>query len=239
MEFNPRINAMPQLADEDKNQNTTVIYNANGWAGGYMITKGYNYAAYAFSTTESNPVYWMIHECMGHAFASLGDEYQFPEDITEWEVTNWTPPLITPEVKPIEWNWGQNCRVAPWSDNAWNAMIARSGNAGYAANINDYRQTDNTHWAAPAYIWKNQTASNYMRANSSMSSDPWLRFLVYKRIMELAQAPYSVVDFLENDNKQGYTKVNDWYAFLGLAGWQHSFPVHNHEQPSPYALWDK
>jgi hypothetical protein len=238
--FNQRVNAMPQIAAENRNQNTTVIYIANGWSGGFMTTNVYNYASYQFSIFEASPVFWMIHECMGHALSALGDAYLASGDITEWTDINFTPPLITPEIKPIAWNWAQNCYLAPWHAEAWEAMIARPGNAGYAANLDDYRQLDNTHGDEPRYIWKNKTGSSFMRVNPSLSNDPWERFLVYKRIMELAKEPYSVADFLEYDNKKGYTSViSDWYSFLGLAGWKHSVPVHNHEKPSPYALWDK
>ena len=65
--------SVPDLADRP---DRTLIFVGNGMIGGYAYGPGSGHGGIAvYSTDEGVNGYWMAHECVGHAFASLGDQY--------------------------------------------------------------------------------------------------------------------------------------------------------------------
>jgi uncharacterized repeat protein (TIGR02543 family) len=235
--FGSLITAMPQIGP-GKGETVSVIAAYNGFAGGFMTKRTYPYAVYQFCTSEPNFPGWMMHEFMGHAFTAFGDQYLAPSDITLWsfvdESMGWQPP-VTPITRAPAWRWAANCHRAKWDDEGWRRFIDIPGNAQYAANEAKYKQLSTDWNGNPIWIWQNRTAGNCMR-NTSLQTDAWDRFLMYQRIMELAGEPYSIVDFLGND--QQYINITDWRTALGVENWRHSYPLHDPSHPDTYAAWD-
>jgi hypothetical protein len=237
--FEARVRAMPQLEGK-KEAETTIMYCANGWAGGYMIKYSHVWASYQFCVAEGNPLYWMSHEFAGHSFAALTDLYLIGDAVdrneldylSEEDTKAWPLPVEPITISPPEWPWGLNSFNVTWSSEAWQAYISKPGNEIYAGNEQYYAEDFNG-----GKVWHMDFSTNTMFMGHSISFDTWDRFLIYKRLKELAGEAYSVPDFLEVDRQ--YLNVSDWYDFLGLLGWTHTFPPHDHNQPSPYAPWDE
>ncbi len=245
--FLPYIENMPQLQGAAFNQISSV-HLSNGMAGGYMWTggTGIQYAECSFGCEGDYP-YWMIHEMLGHAFASLGDVYLLSSDISEWDFFL-KDRLPNGVVSTDSWGlreWGLNCRVIEWDQDAWDEFISLPGNAQYASNLNSYKMDlpPNYRTKHPTYtggdeIWAMNYSLNFMNYYHLWNS-PWDRYLIYRAVKGLAGLEYSLNDFFANDQK--YANVTDWYAFLGVKNWKYtySYGPNTYASPdSPFAPWD-
>ncbi|MDR0559724.1 MAG: BACON domain-containing protein [Prevotellaceae bacterium] len=246
-EFLPKIMAMPQIQGV-ASQDISAYYFANGFSGGFNteFPGGLHWSSYQYRA-EGNYPYWTFHEFLGHCFAALGDMYQAPDDLSEWDITP------KEKIAGIEqtgdqlnrWDWARNCFIAEWNQNAWDAFISKPGNSQYAGNLEKYRlelpadyKTKHPSYTGGGYIWRFERGSNFMDQHV-LNNSPWDRYLIYRRIMLLAGVNYSLVDFFEADQK--YADVPDWYTLLGLHGWSHSFLYESIKdgKPSPFQPWDE
>jgi hypothetical protein len=188
------VGQMPQI--KGKERKTTIFYIANGPAGGYMTTNGdFAIGVYSYGA-ESSPQYCIFHEIMGHAFASLADEYSGDAGDADSRES----------IRNMQNDgFGLNCSLEHTRDTVeWKDFLNPdgSGKTGYAdMGIFEGGFVKSTG------VWRS-IESSVMRNNPAYNTSGWQRYCVYKRIMDLAEKPFTLADFFTYDEPN--TLIDDW-----------------------------
>ncbi|MDR1859516.1 MAG: hypothetical protein LBR06_01165 [Bacteroidales bacterium] len=166
-------------------ENRAWIFMGNGQIGGYAL---FEHRAGIYSTLEPNKPYWMAHEFVGHGFTLLADEYVSdcdymggPAGLVELQKNGWCM-NVAPTSEPEK---------VPWKD-----FIGRRG----YGQVGLYQ---GGHYCAEG-IWRPEDYSIMVGARND-GKPPYYnaqsRWLIYKKIHELAGIEHSFESFIEYDKK--------------------------------------
>lgn len=173
---------------DDSNALIIVVLNSNKYAGTcYMYINGNAIALCPMS--KENPPYdfesVVRHEGGGHGFGFLADEYVYYQ--------SWIPSADVQEMK--EWQkYGYQLNLDFTSDNSsilWNDFIGLSG----YSEVGAYEGGALYQYG----VWRSE--ENSCMNNNIPYYNIQSRWVIYRRIKQLANLPYSVSDFLSMDQQ--------------------------------------
>jgi len=161
------------------------IFIGNGMIGGYAL---FEHRAGIYSTEEPNKEYWMAHEFGGHGFTLLADEY-----VSDCNYMGGPAELQRMQKNQ---NWCMNVAATddltkvPWKD-----FIGKKGYENVGAYKGGFYCAEGV-WRPEDYSIMVQGKHNQRPYFNSMS-----RWLIYKKIHELAGVDFSFDTFLQYDKK--------------------------------------
>jgi len=165
-------------------ENRAWIFIGNGMIGGYAL---FEHRAGIYSTEEPNKAYWMAHEFGGHGFALLADEY-----VSDCNYMGGPRELRRMQDK-LDWCMNvadtDDLTKVPWKD-----FIGRTG----YENVGAYK---GGFYCAEG-VWRPEEYSIMVHGNGKRAYfNSMSRWLIYKKIHELASLDFSFETFLEYDKK--------------------------------------
>ncbi|MDR1155195.1 MAG: hypothetical protein LBL04_10805 [Bacteroidales bacterium] len=169
---------------------TCWIFVGHGMIGGYAyFGSAVGGGIGIYSTDEGVSTYWMAHEFTGHAFASLADEY-----VSTPGYMGGVEGLRDHQRNDQCWNVSvtSDLTQVPWKD-----FIGLPGYEEVGAYEGGFYE--------PKGIWRPEDHSVMVSLGSEgVYYNAQSRWLIYKRIHEVGDVPYSFESFLEFDKDKGY-----------------------------------
>jgi hypothetical protein len=162
----------------------STIFIGNGMVGGYAW---FEYRMGVYSTDEPPSVYWMSHEFVGHAFASLGDEYGGAGTyMTLKELEMYQKQDMSMNVAATN-----DLTKVPWKD-----FIGRKGYEEVGAFEGGFY--------ADKGVWRPEEHSVMVgwspdQVGTGPYYDAMCRWIIYKEILTQAGLPCTFEEFLEFD----------------------------------------
>lgn len=175
----------------------TIIFVGNGMIGGYAYFKNDVVSDVGFgiySTDEGVNSYWMSHECIGHGFASLADEYSSTPGYM-----GGVQGLLAAQARGKAYNMANNVSAyEDWARTPWKEFQDLPGYEEVGHYLGGWYEYEG--------VWRSEKHSvmlNWDEAQYPWGKGPYYnaasRWIIYRRIHDAAGIKYTFEDFLEYD----------------------------------------
>lgn len=175
----------------------TIIFMGHGMIGGYAYFKNDvvpNVGFGVYSTNEGVNNYWMSHECVGHGFASLADEYSSSPGYM-----GGVQGLLDAQKRGEAYNMADNVSAyEDWERTPWKEF----------EGLPDYEEVGHYlgGWYEYKEVWRPEAHSvmlGWDEAEYSWGKGAYYnapsRWMIYRRIHDAASIGYTFENFLEYD----------------------------------------